>query len=52
MGKKYCDNDHKKSIEAKLYCYNCKTLYCDDCASGMDFECDCVKPSILEKIPL
>ena len=35
-----CENpDHKK--EAEFECEDCKTKYCVECASEMDYECDC-----------
>lgn len=33
--------------EAEHVCEECNTLYCGECASEMDYECDCNTPRII-----
>ncbi len=45
-----CDNYEVCEKEAEYKCPKCGILYCVECASNGDYECDCVKLPKLEKI--
>lgn len=36
--------------KAEFQCPECGINYCQECASNMDYECDCVEPPHLESI--
>jgi hypothetical protein len=46
-----CSIDDCKG-KAKYQCPDCGQNYCDECASNLDYECDCVEPVHLVEIPI
>jgi hypothetical protein len=43
-----CQNCEEKKAEYK--CYDCGTLFCEDCADCMEMQCDCIECQNIIKI--